>query len=107
MRADTPGTGEEHGPGSACWIDLGAADMAWAAAFYEDPVRMGRRAPDDIGYRLREIASASPRLIGLRTDDLTAALGRATRSGATIIDAEYGLLRDPARAAFRLVAHVP
>jgi predicted enzyme related to lactoylglutathione lyase len=53
------------------------------------------------------IRTASPWLIELRTDDLVAALHRATRLGATIVNAEHGLLCDPGGAAFRLVAQVP
>jgi predicted enzyme related to lactoylglutathione lyase len=46
----------------------------------------------------------SPWLINFHTDDLGAALRFATDLGATVLDDEHGLVRDPAGAVFRLAA---
>jgi len=107
-------------PGTPAGIQLQVEDLPTARQFWD--IAIGWHLDEGgriwcrthlVGARRRAaktqetIRTAAPWLIELRTDDLAAALHRATQFGATIVDAEHGLLCDPARAAFRLVAQAP
>jgi len=91
-------TSPDHAVGSACWFDLGVADIDAAAAFYRDLFGWVVTESDQAGYRL---ASSNGQLIAgfgpaedppppywtvyLRTADISASLRDVAAAGGTVL----------------------